>query len=391
MKYAVVLLRYLKGYVRLRAEGGFPERFLNLCHSRGISLWDVCLKNNALTFCVSRRQFIRLRNAVRKSGVKITVTEKSGLIYRYRSYSKRIGLVSGTALFLAVHLVLSMFVWCVDVSGNSTLSKSEITELAEKTGLRAGTMKRDFDEIRAARTMAAEYNGKITWLSVNIKGSLAVIELREDNRIIPQAEDNPPCNIVADFDGVILSAETFYGDCMIKRGIAVKKGDLLINGAIINEDMSTTFYAAKGRITALHDSEIQMTEKYVRAAERVKITESGRRIGFFGLTIPLSFTEVHEGEAFFSERKSLCINGLKLPFYTEKILLWSQDKQAEENHYIYSLEKMQSSLYTAHSDSTVTEKSEQLQVGEKGYVFSGKYTLIDFIGEEKPILSETQK
>ena len=37
----IQLLRLLKGYVSFTAEGGFPERFINLCNSNGIVLWDV--------------------------------------------------------------------------------------------------------------------------------------------------------------------------------------------------------------------------------------------------------------------------------------------------------------------------------------------------------------
>ncbi|MBE6776151.1 MAG: hypothetical protein E7543_08190 [Ruminococcaceae bacterium] len=388
MKYAVILLRYIRGYVRVCASGGFPERFLNLCYSQGISLWDVCLHGDKLTFCVSRDRFIRLRNPAKKSGVKITLLQKNGLIYKYRKYNKRAGLAVGTLMFLSIHLILSMFVWCVDVKGNSDISKSEIINLAADYGLAPGTLKKGFDEIRAARNIAADYGGKITWLSVNIKGSLAVIELREDDRIISDTRDDSPCNIIADFDGVILSAETFYGDCTVKRGIGVKKGDLLISGAIVNEDMSTTFYAAKGRLTALHEAEIRFTESINEAAEKLIKSQEGYVIGFFGTEIPVGSLKMQENDTLFTERKTLSINGLRLPFYIEKKTAYTAEKAAEENHSVHSMEKMQHGIYVSHSNSTVTEKNEEIQSRENSLILIGKYTLIDFIGEEKPILSD---
>ncbi len=390
MKYAVILLRYLKGYVFVQASGGFTERFLNLCCACKINLWDVCLRENVLTFCVSRKDFLKLRKISAKSGVKIAILKKTGLVYKYRKYSKRVGLLTGVFLFAAVHLILSMFVWCVDVQGNSALSKSEITAKAESYGLKAGTLKKSFDEIRAARSIAADYEGKITWMSVNIKGSLAVIELREDNRIIAETEDRAPCNIVADFDGVILSAETFYGDCMTEKGTAVRKGDLLINGAIINEDMSTTFYAAKGRITALHEKEITLTENSSDALQSLAVTDEKFTLGFFGFKIPLGITKNDDTSLYLSERKTLNINGYNLPFFIERTLLCSKEKTNTEKKQsaLISMEKIQNSVYKKNGNSTVISKEEVIANKNNALTFSGKYTLIDFMGEEKPILSE---
>ncbi len=390
MKYAVILLRYIRGYVRICAEGGFPERFLNLCYSGKINLWDVCLQDKVMTFCINRSDFFKLRSIAHKSGVKISIISKTGLIYKYRKYSKRVGLVTGVALFLVIHLLLSMFVWCVDVTGNDTLSESEILHRAEHYGLSAGTLKNSFDEIRAARNIASDYNGKITWLSVNIKGSMAVIELREDNRIIGETEDRTPCNIVADFDGVILSAETFYGDCMVKSGTGVRKGDLLINGAILNEDMSTTFYAAKGKLTALHEKEIRLSGKAPDTLQKLTVKERKYKIGFFGLEIPLGIQAVNTDEILLSERETLNINGYNLPFYIEKYLVCKTEREESDrrNKTIIALEKIQNGVYKMNSNSTIVSEEESISASEDDLSFKGKYTLIDFIGEEKPILSE---
>lgn len=37
----IKLIRFLCGYVRFRAKGGFPERFINLCSKENIPLWDI--------------------------------------------------------------------------------------------------------------------------------------------------------------------------------------------------------------------------------------------------------------------------------------------------------------------------------------------------------------
>lgn len=393
MRFAVLWLRYIRGYVSVCATGGFPERFINLCHSHRINLWNVCLQNKILTFCVSGKDFLKLRNITKKSGVKIKITGKSGLVYSYRKYSKRVGFITGIILFALIHIILNMFVWCTDVQGNTEISKSDITARAELYGLSAGTVKKDFDEILASRKIAADYGGKITWLSINIKGSLAVIELREDKSIIAEAEDRTPCNIVADFDGLILSAETLYGDCMVESGTGVRKGDLLISGAIINEDLSTDFYAAKGKITALHEKEINREIKKKDRTAKIKADRKSFRLGFFGLEIPLGISGSDKNQLTLKERKTLSINGYSLPFYIEKSLICSRSDTVfpADEFYICGLEKIQNYIYKENANSTLVTADEAVSSSYGNINFKGKYTLIDFLGEEKPILSSETK
>lgn len=383
-----MLLRYIKGYVQIKVTGGFNERFLNLCYSFGISLWDVFFNDDIMKCCISRKDFLKLRSVAAKSGVKITIIKKTGLIYKYRKYNKRIGLMIGVFIFLIIHLFLNMFVWCVDIKGNNSINKSELLSLAEHYGLSEGTLKKGFDEIRAARKIASDFEGKITWLSINIKGSLAVIELREDNTIIPEIQDRTPCNIVADFDGIILSAETYYGDCMVKKGTGIKKGDMLINGAIINEDLSTTFYAAKGKLTALHDKEIKLKKPERNDIYSLTVTDKKYKLTFFGLEIPLGIINDEKDSLVLSEKKILNINGYNLPFSIEKQIIYKKTRVNKNTHPILDFEEIQNSIYRENANSTVVSKSENLYTDNGAIIYSGKYTLIDFIGEEKPILSE---
>ena len=38
--FLIRLFRFLTGYIVFSGNGGFPERFINLCSLNGISLWD---------------------------------------------------------------------------------------------------------------------------------------------------------------------------------------------------------------------------------------------------------------------------------------------------------------------------------------------------------------
>lgn len=393
MKYLVTVIRFIKGYVVFKAEKGFLERFVNLCTKNGIHLWNVTVENNILTACVSINSFKKLRPLVRKSGVRVKIVRKSGLIFQYRRYNKRIGLAIGIVVFAMFHLIMSQFVWCIDVSGNNLISKEEIIEQAINQGLKQGTFKRGFNEVKAAREIAASYDGKVTWLSINIKGSMAIIELRESNKIIGEIEDKSPCNIVADFNGIILSVDNYRGDAAVTVGNGVKEGDMLISGVIINEDFSTTYYKAKGKITALHSKSVSKTKRKNLAQTRPVISDIYYSLGIFGLNIPFGKYTGTENNIKLTDKRYILINGYKLPFYLEKntVAELSADKNVHNKAYIYPVESIGFENYYENRNSNIVSAKESILLKNNTYVFSGEYTLIDFIGKEKPILSDNLK
>ena len=47
------IVRWVKGYLRIRAEGYSPERFLNACRYRGIDLWGLKSAGGAYEMYIS--------------------------------------------------------------------------------------------------------------------------------------------------------------------------------------------------------------------------------------------------------------------------------------------------------------------------------------------------
>lgn len=391
MKKLIGILRFIKGYVVFKGEKGFVERFVNLCTKSGIRLWNVSVKNNILTAYVSISGFKKIRPLAHRSGIKIKIVSKHGLNFQYRRYNKRIGLAIGIVIFLLFHLIMNQFVWCTDVTGNNLVSKEEIVEKAQLHGLKSGTFKPSFDEVKAARKIASSYEGKIPWLSINIKGSMATIELRENIRKINKLEDNTPCNIIADFDGIILSVENYRGDAEVIVGNGVKKGDMLINGVIINEDLSTTYYKAKAKITAMHSKSVLKKEKISSSPLKPTVADIYYSLEIFGLKIPFGRYVKKENYICLSDKRYVYINGFKLPFSVEKNIVSEIIESNEKNRFSYYTEKFCAEKYYEYRNSTVISADESISFENNAYIFAGEYTLIDFIGKEKPILSEILK
>ena len=55
------LLRYFKGYVKIRVKGYSPERFLNMCRHHQIYIWGLTPSGDAYEMYISLQDFRHLK------------------------------------------------------------------------------------------------------------------------------------------------------------------------------------------------------------------------------------------------------------------------------------------------------------------------------------------
>ena len=77
--FLIKLTNFLYGYIEFRAEGGFPERFINLCSVNEIFVWDIRHEKDCFFGCMGIDDYKKIKNIAQKSGTKIRVEKKVGL------------------------------------------------------------------------------------------------------------------------------------------------------------------------------------------------------------------------------------------------------------------------------------------------------------------------
>ena len=55
--FFIQFLRFLRGWIWFEAEGGFPERMLNLAARADIGLWNTCRQGIVLKACCFARDY----------------------------------------------------------------------------------------------------------------------------------------------------------------------------------------------------------------------------------------------------------------------------------------------------------------------------------------------
>ncbi|MCL2195952.1 MAG: sporulation protein YqfD [Oscillospiraceae bacterium] len=284
--FFIKLMRWLRGYVHFSASEGFPERFLNLCNQADAAMWDVTWRGCNMHGITDRHGFAAMQQCAAPAGITLKATGKRGLPFAVHAYRKRTGLLAGVVVCIITLAVLSGMVWTIEVQGNETIAAEEILQVLHEQGLRLGVRRNSLDP-RAMAESAQQALPGVGWLTVNLRGSSAVIELREEHTVQPWLTTGEPQHIVAAKAGQIRIFELYQGAPEVMIGDAVYAGALLTNGRILNLDETFRYVAADAYVVARTVVTGQSTAARSRQVNRLVPGSTRYRLQVLNFTIPL--------------------------------------------------------------------------------------------------------
>ena len=325
----ISIIRYILGYINFRAFGGFSDRFLNICTRDGIPLWNIKNVKGNISASTTINGYLSIRNAVRKSGMKVMVTERKGLIFFLKRNKIRAGLLFGAIVFVSLIFILSQFVWSVSLVGNIDLQEDYLLSAFQKYGIKVGATISSIDDSDIAERVVSEIE-ELSWAAINRKGNVVVIEVREKTPAPEKYDNSVPTNLIADENGLILSIDVLSGNEEIKPGSAVTKGDLLISGVITFADGREKLVHGDGFVKAL----VTRKEKFNGndfSVHNLIEEKTRKKLFFFGIEIPLGASV---GDEFYCKHKSFIESEkilLPLGMITEYSAEFSEEKTTLNN------------------------------------------------------------
>lgn len=229
----VLLMRYLRGYLRICVTSTSPERFLNLCRNRGILLWGLSPRGRDYEMYISIRGFRKLKPVLKKTQTKVVIEERFGLPFFLHRYRKRKMFFCGAAGCAAIIYLLSLFIWNIHIDGNQTRTDETILAFLEEKHTVHGMLRKDVDCEQIVKDIRQQFDD-IIWVSAYVKGTRLMIQVKENSDTItmPATGMEKPSDIVADKDGVVTEIITRKGVPLVHAGDEVKKGDLLVSGRV---------------------------------------------------------------------------------------------------------------------------------------------------------------
>lgn len=227
----------MSNHVQCLVKGEQTLRFVNLCRNNGIELRHLIRKENAIQMEIDAKNFKKLRPLVRKTHVKIHILNRQGPAFFFYRHKKRWWFLIGAAACAGIIYVLSLFIWQIDIDGNSKYTEALILQALAQMNVKTGCRKSEIDLPKIEEELRIMYN-EITWVSASITGTKLQIELREGNLKTSEVSESGPADLVADEDAVITNLVVRQGTAAVHYGDEVKKGDVLIEGRVFiyNED-----------------------------------------------------------------------------------------------------------------------------------------------------------
>lgn len=384
------LLRLIRGSVEFTVSGKYPERFLNITARHKVRLWKVRRTDSGFTACMYRYDYRSIRPLARGAGVKLRVIRKSGLpnlLFRYRD---RVGVLIGACVFILSVFVMSLFIWSIDITGLDTVSQSDMQKVLREHGLYVGAFKPSLDYAKLSRDIMIERH-EIGWMAVNVTGSYASVEVKEE-ALPPEVEDiDEPCNIKAKSDGVILRIEAAEGDTIVMEGSGVIEGQLIVSGVRTEERGTHRLVHANARILARTTRQASFSMPQQLILLRPTGEDALRKaLNVSGLLLPYHVNAVDSPCAVSNSRTDQPAPlGITLPIgvtsetvsalYEEETIL--DDNSAEE------LLQREAALYEAFALQNCVIESRDFHLEENGSVYTlyATYTCVEDIALSEPI------
>lgn len=254
--YAMIkMLKYLRGYLRIRVWGFSPERFMNLCSNKGILLWNIVREDDAYSMYINLRGFWELRPIAKKTGTRVAVLERYGLPFSLPGLFKRKMFAAGLVLTLSFWFLSSLYIWDIEINGNYQITDDMLQSFLKENRITVGIRRDDLD-IEALEQEIRRKFPQITWASAKVSGIRLQIDIKENDAPIIEGENSSGeqgtengdsgtgTDLVSQYEGKVVSIIVRRGVPKVSIGDVVEKDAVLVEGKIpvYNEDATVREY-----------------------------------------------------------------------------------------------------------------------------------------------------
>ncbi len=377
MKKTSLLLKIL-GYYILEMRRSSLEDFLNLCLRYGFNCYGIEIdeEERVARVKIGAPQRRNILTACRMWEIRVKTVDRGGLLKRAEKYRRRWGIAVGAVLAVALFILSQSVIWRIDIIGNERLEKQEIIKYLAEQGFSVGGL------IRGTNTASVEqrvmiYNEDIAWMSININGTVARVEVREvlDTEITDKK--TTPANLISTYDAQIVGMEVYSGFISVKEGDFVRAGELLVSGIYKEGKAPLRFSRASGRVlgkvTRSFEVEIPLVQqKKAQTGEKISkktLIFFGKPIKFFlnYRNLPISYDIINYVYTF----NPFSLGELPISLSVEELLPYEMQEIeiSEEEAIEQSYDALRAKIDSEMPDAQILKKSLY------GEIVDGKYVL----------------
>ncbi len=276
------------GYAEVFAEGESALDLINLCMRYSMPYGQTRREPDGVTFLFRLGRLKTLKALCKKEGIEITVKKTGGLPVWLHARRHRYGLMAGVIAALFLVVFMQNFIWRIDVVGNESITTEQILDFLEDYGLFEGSYIPRLNTDKIQNSVLIE-SDKISWISVNINGNIASVEVREISGAQEDVDSDTPANLVASKSGQIVQVQVLSGNVVVASGDFVEEGELLVSGIFDSKTEGYRVTRAEGKVYAQTSEEFYIKIPY----EYEKKVYTGNEycdeyLNFFNFSIKIS-------------------------------------------------------------------------------------------------------
>ena len=332
-----ILLKYILGYVRITVEGYYIERFINICTTNKILIWNLKREKGVkLHLNIGIQDFYRAIEVAKKLKCKVKIKKKRGIPFIINKYRKRKVFLISLIIILVALYVSSNYVWNIEVQVEDNLKLENIENDRQEVGLKTGMKKSKVNVEEIVNKIRLKRND-ISWIGINLNGTNAIVKVvkaKEAPEIIDEKEFT---NIVAKKAGTITQIIAQNGTAQVKVGDKVEAGQILIQGTMEGKYTGIRYVHSLGEVKAIvkYIKTVQIPLKEERNVEtgnketKYKINFNKFQINFYKTLSKFKIYDTIE-----EEKKFKIFSNLYLPISVTKIT----NKELENNIKQYTIE-----------------------------------------------------
>lgn len=389
----IEFLKYMRGYLRIRVWGFSPERFMNLCSNKGILLWNIVREGDVYYMNINLKGFRSLRPIVRKTGTRVVILERYGLPFFLPKLLQRKIFVAGLFLAVAFWMWSSLYVWDIELEGNYQITTDVFQSFLTDNHVTIGTRKEQLDIENLEKEIRRQFP-QVTWASARLSGTKLIIAIKENDAPILTEEEETAAgkDLVAEYDGTIVSIIVRSGVPMVKTGDVVEKGTVLVDGKVpvYNEDATVREYYL---VDADADIIMEHTRNFSARLDfdYIKKEYTGRekksyyfRVGEMELKLPGEDSYLVQ-DSLIRESRPLLFEKLSIPVYLGS----RTDREYQNVEYEYTLEEARAALnekliaFIASLEEKgvqIIEKDVKIDTNSGSWVISGEFLVREPVG-----------
>ena len=347
--------------------------------------------NSDGTITIRERDYVKMRS-IFKGRIEFSPTEPLGLYGNLKKIKYKRTVALAIAFSVLLTLFSSLLVWDIRVDGNENIPSAGIVFELSRCGFEIGDFWFSKNKSKVETTFLLN-SPNVSWININKRGTVAYVKIieKENDETDPYVDTTKYANIIADSDCVIEEITVTSGYAVVKAGDVVKKGDLLISGALPN-DIGGGFCVASGIVVGRISDTIsaEVSREYICKEEKnSKLCSLSLDLFNFSVNIFKLYGNFTNECDIIEHKKNFSLSvDAKLPFS----ILSTYLKQYVIQHKIYTDEELVS-VASSRLSSLVTTRLATADLvkirtygffTETGYIMSSDVIFLTDVGEILP-------